>query len=502
MPESRKIIRNVYVLSCDDEGAGGVGTVTIRNDRITSVSYGISRHDAPAPDVEVIDGTGKVLLPGFVDLHVHGESLLFDLMTAGEPQGRWHKLPRYVRAQEYWYQRATIDDWRRLYTTVFFQALRSGVTFLGEYGSPGNDHACKGAHDAFNRTELQGLLTLHNADQLECATSEPTRQLRYAIALPPAEELTTYNLQATTRLARESGLPIMVHMGDGDKDVETIVRNFGKTPVQVLEEFGALDPGCLLVHLNVTEPRDVQRIVNKQVIPVLSPCGAVRKGLPYPPVQTYRALNIRLALSTDWGPFSHWATMRSLFEREMSSKSQSPSALAYLRDLTAVPAAALGMGHEVGSITAGKRANLQMISIRNLGLQAALGSLAPEAVAQSMIQRIGTTDVSDVMVNGEFSVREGMVLTYSEEDIVADIRDLLTIHEREQDRQRPEAAPAAIVATDVHLPELGEEGFRILRRTEDVPEVPAANILRLEPEREPKREQPKPVRRVFGEDDF
>jgi len=233
MPESRKIIRNAYILPCDGNGTGGIGTVTVRNDRITSVSYGRSREEVPAADVEVIEGTGKILLPGFIDLHFHGESMLLDILTAGEPQGRWQRMPEYVKAQEYWYQHASRDDWSRLYTTVCYQALRSGVTFLGEFGVPEADGACSAALDAFARTEMPGMLTLHNADHLEFAQQAMNSSLLYTVALPPTEELTTYNLQASLRMSREAGYPLLLHMNDAERDVDTLIGGMGDDTYRV-----------------------------------------------------------------------------------------------------------------------------------------------------------------------------------------------------------------------------------------------------------------------------
>ncbi len=498
MPDTRKIIRNAYILSCDEEGTGGIGTVTIRNDRITSISYGRSRSDAPAPDVEVVDGTGKVLMPGFVDLHVHGESLLFDLLTAGEPHSRWQKMQEYVKAEAFWYQQATPEDWRRLYTVVCYQALRGGVTFLGEFGIPGGDTSCAAALEAFSRTELPGMLTIHDADQLERVAGGGSGRMMHSIALPPAEELTTYNLQASLRLSRESGYPLLMHMSDTDKDADILFRNFNKRPLQILEEFSILDAGCLMVHAHLQDQRDVQRLQQRSLVPILSPGAAVRKGVPLPPVHTYRDQNVRTAFCTDWGPFSHWAMLRGMMERDEDVKSQATSARRHLRDLTCVPASAIGLEQDIGTIAVGKRANLQLIRCRSLDLQAALDVLSPGEIAEAMVYRVHSSDVSDVMVNGEFSIREGTVLTYSEEDIVRDIQELLMLPQgvHPMDAGHGQMHPGGSVGSE----EPEERAYRIVRRTEEDP--PSATIIPLETGRDTKKDLPKTVRRVFGDDDI
>jgi len=142
-----------------------------------------------------------------------------------------------------------------------------------------------------------------------------------------------------------------------------------------------------------------------------------------------------------------------------------------------------------------------MVRCRGLDLQAALEHCSPQEVAQAAIQRVTTSDVSDVMVGGEFSVRDGIVLPYSEEDIVRDIRELLSAPKNPpRVTAEPEKAPSDMSANENPDVDLHEEGFRIIRRTEN--ETSTATILPLDPKRDPDKEPSKIVRRVFGEDDL
>jgi cytosine/adenosine deaminase-related metal-dependent hydrolase len=346
------------------------------------------------------------------------------------------------------------------------------------------------------------MLTLHNADQLETARRENVKGVSFGLSLPPAEELTTYNLQASLRLSRDAGYPLVAHLGETTKDAEFVFRNFRKGTVQILEEFGIFESGCLLLHGGITDAADIERLKQRGISPVIAPGSALRKGIDPPRSDLLRSHNIATAICTDWGPFLHWNAIRTA--QTIASHQGAPpySGLELLRALTARPAELVDMSSEFGTISPGKRANLQLVKCRNLELQAGLEILPPESVAQMMIQRTATSDVSDVMVNGEFNVREGTILTYSEDDILGDAQSLLArsgapgrVHTSTQlvEIDTPES-------TEDHDDGLGDEGFRILKKGDR--SLAPATILPLEPSRDGERDLPKSVRRIFGEDEL
>jgi cytosine/adenosine deaminase-related metal-dependent hydrolase len=45
------------------------------------------------PGAEVVDARGRIVLPGFVNAHYHGESVLLRYITGRVPYGSWNVLP-------------------------------------------------------------------------------------------------------------------------------------------------------------------------------------------------------------------------------------------------------------------------------------------------------------------------------------------------------------------------------------------------------------------------
>ena len=122
-------------------------------------------------------------------------------------------------------------------------------------------------------------------------------------------------------------------------------------------------------------------------------------------------------------------------------------------------------------------------------------------------QKKGCVHVSDVMINGEFYVREGHVLTYSEEDLAEEgqamFKKLLSFREQ---KTAVLQSPATILkfsaqqnnestssADDMTV----EEGFKIVRKEHPVSNSKATGT----PSHETVQELPKNVKKIFGDDE-
>lgn len=495
--DSVKIIDRVYVLACDAAGSGGLSTVVIRNDRISAIGPVTQAFQAQFPNAERIDGSGRILLPGFIDAHYHGESAVLSLLTVGLPANQWSRRKGYHALDDHLRTKATHDDWLTLYRAAYYQALRAGVTTLAEYGRPDTDAAFAASIAAFQATSLRGVLCVHNGDQLESLRTARSSSMAFCLALPASEELTTYNLQSTMRLARDHRLPIAIHLGETERDAEAIRKNFRKSFVDLLNEFHVIGPPNLAIHFSAMEKDEAARLQHGGAPIAVAPLAAVAKGFEPPPLQSLAAAGIPSVFGTDWGPVRPWQNLRQALQWHRVP------AMDLLRQHTLLAAQYLGVGQDVGSVTVGKKADLMMVRSPFTDVRAALHELDPVAVSELLVERIGESDVTDVMVNGEFYVREGNVMMYAEDDLVADIRRLLAFAPNEE-QARPSLpviiqGPSALADTTFEGADV-EEGFKIVKRSVE-PAQTAVPILPLHPTPSSSQELPPNVRRVFGEDD-
>jgi 5-methylthioadenosine/S-adenosylhomocysteine deaminase len=497
MNDSVKIIDQVYVLACDAAGSGGLSTVVIRNDRISAIGPVTQAFQGQFPHAERIDGSGRVLLPGFIDAHYHSESALLSLLTAGLPANQWTKRKGYHALDDHLRTKATHDDWLTLYRAAYYQALRAGVTTLAEYGRTDTDAAFAASIAAFQATSLRGILCVHNGDQLESLREAKSSSMAFCIALPASEELTTYNLQSTMRLARDHRMPIAIHMGETARDAEALRKNFRKSFVDLLNEFHVIGPPNLAIHFSAMEKEEAVRLQHGGAPIAVAPLASAAKGFEPPPLQVLASAGIPVVFGTDWGPVRPWQNMRQALQWHRVP------AIDLLRQHTSLAAHYLGVGQELGTVTAGKKADLVMVRSPFADVRAALRELDPALVAELLVERVGESDVTDVMVNGEFYVREGNVMMYAEDDLVADLRRLLafTPHEEQARPSMPAIVQGSSAVMDMDAEDAdGEEGFRIVKRPFESTRT-AGPILPLHPTPSSSQQLPPNVRRVFGEDD-
>lgn len=519
MTESTKIIANGLVVTCDRHHRVGQLSVVIRHDRIQELSGDLPTLQARYPDAEVIDAAGKIVLPGFIDAWFHGISFLLQVWTAAAPMARWMRHPSIRKLLSYVHREATREELLLMYRAAYFAALKSGYSFVVEAGFDNLEAPYVAARDALKRTDLKGMIVLRNGDQIEGARRSAASNIRCALALPPEEELTIYGLQSTLRMAQEYDWMVAAPLAEQRKGHETLKRNFHRSALQILREFGLLDHRLLVAGMNHFEGSDIPSLATAAIVPVICPRSILVKGLEIPPLADFTANEIPLALGTDWGTPDPFATMRAmrLLLRVTAGVPVSAHALLAMQTLRA--ARALGVDHEIGSIEVGKKADLTFVDVSDVRIQHLVRPDYVEHSLSALLDELSSNHVTDVMINGEFYLRRGEIMTYAEEDLK---RETGTVLERLMSVGGPSKQGATREdgrkwgGTILPLvPVQEEEAGRRLEETAEQDDAGRSDAVReggregkeaATPPPAPTAPQqpvglPKTVKRVFGEDD-
>jgi hypothetical protein len=170
-------------------------------------------------------------------------------------------------------------------------------------------------------------------------------------------------------------------------------------------------------------------------------------------------------------------------------------------------ACALGLHTEIGTIETGKKADLVFLNVSEFRMNSILAYDNSERILEIVLQEAASQQVSDVMINGEFYVREGHALTYSEEDLAREgqaiFKKLLSFCEQKISALSSSAPilkfsaqrenESASSTDDMMI----EEGFRIVQkeRATSTPQVKDTASP------ETAKELPKNVKKIFGDDE-
>jgi 5-methylthioadenosine/S-adenosylhomocysteine deaminase len=411
-PTGRTLIRGGTVLSLDPRvGDFASADVLIDEDKILEIRPGLETADA-----EVIDATGMIVLPGFVDTHRHiWEGLLRNIGTDVPLEGRssyisfvLHKLAPAFRPEDAYIGDlvsalgaidagvTTLLDWSHIqgspaHTDAVIQALKdSGLRSVFAYGFPWWGKWEERQPSWFVRAASEHFST---NDQL----------LTLALAAP-GPEFTDFEVSRDHwKLAREAGARITTHVGVG---------SYGRDgKVQEMGESGLLGPDTTYIHCTTLNDTEIQMIVDTGGTVSLASPVEMMMGHGMPPIQKFLDRGLQPSLSVDVEtnvPNDMFNQMRSVLALQRAIASADGKDPVSARDILAFAtiegARANGLDSKVGTLTPGKKADLIMLRTDRINVT----PLNDPATA--VVAGMDTGNVDTVMIAGRVMKRHGQLL--------------------------------------------------------------------------------------------
>jgi 5-methylthioadenosine/S-adenosylhomocysteine deaminase len=261
------------------------------------------------------------------------------------------------------------------------------------------------------------------------------------------------------------------------------------------------------MHLACFDEGDAE-IVAKSGIPlVLSPSAILQKGTDMPPFGELLRSKVMLALGSDWGaaqPLENIQTYSFLLKMLGLPPDNAHSLLALH---TKNGARALGLDSEIGTIEIGKKADIVFLDLSEFRINAVLADENTERILDIVLQEATSQHVSEVMIHGEFYVREGHLLTYSEDDLAnegrAVVGKIMHVVGQKETTLPPSAAILQLATqrkkgSDIPVIDAPyEEGFRIIRKET----LPAAPQRSTDASVDTTQKMPKNIQKIFGDDE-
>jgi len=413
VPTGRVLIRGGIVLSLDPTvGDLAAGDVLIEGDTIVEVRAGIGE----IADAEVIDATGMIVMPGFVDTHRHiWEGLLRNIGTDVPLEGRssyisfvLHKLAPAFRPEDAYVGDlvsalgaidagiTTLLDWSHIqgspaHTDAVVQALKdSGLRAVFAYGFPWWGKWEERQPSWFVRAANEHF---SSNDQL----------LSLALAAP-GPEFTDFEVSRDHwKLARETGARITTHVGVGSYGQDAKVQEMGQA--------GLLGPDTTYIHCTTLNDTEISMIVDSGGTVSLASPVEMMMGHGMPPIQKFLDRGLRPSLSVDVEtnvPGDMFNQMRSVLGLQRAIATAEGKAPLSTKEVLACAtidgAKANGLDAKVGSLTPGKQADLIMLRTDRINVT----PLNDPATA--VVAGMDTGNVDTVLIAGRVMKRHGRLL--------------------------------------------------------------------------------------------
>jgi cytosine/adenosine deaminase-related metal-dependent hydrolase len=392
------------------------GAVTVEGGRVLRVGR---RADlaAESSGAERLDLGEAALLPGLVNCHTHLELEAFP--TSAQPEAF---VPWVVHLIET--RRATPIPAQAAAAEAGALALvRSGTTCVGEVSSSGQSLAALrrvGLRGIVYR-EIVGLVPEEAEARLASARAEVqtmrdvARGGRLAIGLSPHSPyaLSESLIRACGGLVRQAGLPAAIHVAESPAETAFVTaaagpivrllypavgcavpppRHLSRSPAAYLEGLGVSNWCSLWVHAVHLDEADCRSMAERGVAVAHCPRSNHRLSEGVAPIPSFLAHGIPVGLGTDSlasaPSLDLWDEMRAA----RAAHGGRLSAAAILEMGTLGGARALGLGDRVGSLTAGKQADL---------IAVAAGHIRPSDPVGSLLEGTRGTDVLLSLIDGE-----------------------------------------------------------------------------------------------------
>ena len=403
-------------------------TVTVEDGVITSVEPSTGSIDGPntawaqPESTTTIDGRGKLLMPGLVNLHTHlPMTLLRGLAEDVDLQGflaRVWKAEGAVMDPETVELGATLGALESLLggctaqLDMYFhhEATHRGAVAAGSRHVIGPVFFDGPGPDGLEWSErLAGLRAWPGVLDEIGGPAVPVSAMPHATYTCPPEGFAEV-VAVLREVLAASGRPglLTTHVSENEAENAGIRERYDATPAELLARSGWVEPDLPLVLGHGVHLSAADRALLAEGTVAVGHCPGSNLKLASGALEwtSFHDSGIRLGIGTDGCSSSNdldmWQAMRqaALLARLTSGRPDVASAHEVLRAATIEGARALGLGDRVGSVEVGKRADLVL-----LDLQAP--HLTPvHDVAALLVFAAGRGDVTDVLVDGEVVVRD------------------------------------------------------------------------------------------------
>lgn len=437
--EADYLFTEAHLLTMAGDGVGYIanGAVAVRGNKIVAV--GETAEVAPQVSAKVqIALPNRAILPGLIDAHMHTPLAIV--------RGVAQDVKNWMQAALAPYSKHLTPEASNAGTRLnVIEGMKAGTTTFGDYAFPLDGwaeifdqfgvRACLTPRiNAFPKTGMAGwkIGDLYPLD--DAAAQESTdiairfvqerngsAEGRITVLLGPQgpDMLTTEQLLAVKAAAQREGVMIHLHTAQGDREIDQMLLRYNMRTPEYLEEIGYLDDQLLAVHLTEATDDETEMIARSGASMALcSGSIGIIDGI-VPPAYPFRQAGGLVCLGSDQASGNNCNNifnemkLTALFNK---IKYRDPTVLPaweVLRMATIEGAQALGMGDRIGSIEAGKLADLIFIDITEPNLVPILDQPIRTLVPNLVYAGTGR-EVTDVMINGRFVVKSRVIQTVDE----------------------------------------------------------------------------------------
>jgi len=421
---------NAIVLTMDEElNQYDPGAVAVKADSILEVGPE-SQIKNKYSSSETIDCGGKVLMPGLINAHTHVPMTLLRGLADDLRLDVW--LLGYMMPVE---REFVSPDFVRLGTQIAcLELIRSGVTCFADMYYFEEHVAQATAEIGLRAVCSQTVLKFPAPDadfyeeSLALGRDFIERWKDHELIVPSIAPHAPYTcteeiLHATAELAVEFDVPLLTHFAETALEVEKSRDDHGMPVIPYAKKQNLFDAKVLAAHCVHIDEGEIHTLLHHNVGVAHNPTSNLKLASGYAPVSKMIEAGLNVGIGTDGTASNNDLDMfeeirlAAFLAKSVSGDPTSLPAHTALEMATRTGAKALHIGDITGSLEPGKRADIILIDISRLHNSPRF-QRDPGSIYAQLVYATKSSDVSDVMVNGKWLMRERDLGTWDEIDLL------------------------------------------------------------------------------------
>jgi 5-methylthioadenosine/S-adenosylhomocysteine deaminase len=371
---------------------------------------------------EVIDARGRAVIPGLINGHTHVPMTLFRGIADDLDLNEW--LTKYIFPAE---AKNVTEDFVRVGTQLgLAEMIRGGTTtYCDMY------YFEDAVADETQRAGVRGVLGETVIDFPVPDNKTWPDAMRYtdnfvrkwkgnalvtpAIAPHAPYTVSEAHLREVKAFSDRTNAPIVTHVAETRKEVEDITRDHGARPVEYLARIGFLGPRDIFAHTVHLTEGELNLLKQNGVGAVHNPQSNMKLGSGVAPVPQMLRAGVAVGLGTDGAASNNdldmWEEMDTAAKlaKVATFDPKVLSAEEAFAMATITGARALHMDAGIGSLEAGKRADIVVVDLDSLHQTPRYG------IYSNLVYATKASDVRTVVIEGRVVMRDRRLLTLNEE---------------------------------------------------------------------------------------
>jgi 5-methylthioadenosine/S-adenosylhomocysteine deaminase len=420
------LIKQGTIVTMDERDSIVRGDLLIEGDRIASIGSNGQTGDT------VIDASECVVIPGFVQTHIHLCQTLFRGSADDLALIDW--LKKRVWPMEAAHTAGSVAASARL---GIAELIKGGTTCALTMETVNHTGEVFRVVEESGFRATVGKCMMDKGDEVPSALQEITSdsieqsialleewhgkangRIRYCFAPRFAVSCTRELLEQVGRLARERGVMIHTHASENRTECEMVESETGLRNVAYLNQVGLTGSHVALAHCVHLSKDEIETLLQTKTNVVHCPSSNLKLGSGIAPVAELLERGVSVSLGADGAACNNrldmFTEMRTaaLLQKALHGPEVLPARRA-LRMATIDGAIAMGLDADIGSIEVGKKADLAVIRLGGIHT-----SPAARDVVSSIVYSAEASDVRSVVVDGRILMNERKLLTLDESEVI------------------------------------------------------------------------------------